>query len=410
MTKDRQTNTAQTNRALPQGWREVSLGEVIEIISGGTPKTSEPKYWGGDIPWLSVVDFNNDLRWVKKTEKTITKEGLKNSATKILKRGTIIISARGTVGALAQVAADMAFNQSCYGIKSIEGVSDQDFLYYSLKFSINKFLKSSHGSVFSTITKSTFDNIKILLPPLPTQKAIAKVLSTFDDKIELLREQNETLEQIGQTLFKEWFGKYSPSRPDDLPEGWRVGKLGEVIETFLGGTPSRSKKEYWTNGTIPWINSGKVNDFRITEGSEMITQEAVEKSATKLLPKGTVVLAITGATLGQYSRLEIDACFNQSVVGLKENEKFKSSYIYFWVANNISHIIKHASGGAHQHINKENINQTDFIIPTEEYLNEYYKIEDVIMEKVSNNVFQIQTLTQTRNTLLPKLMKGEVLV
>ncbi len=408
MTKDQQTNTAQTNRALPQGWREVRLGEVGEIVTGKTPPTKRSELFGSEYPFITPTDISDNIRFCE-PRRFLSEVGKNYQKNLILPPNSICYTCIASIGKIC-LTKEYSFTNQQINSVIVNKEYYHLFIFYLLRFLTPDIKKIASGTTTGIINKTAFSNILISVPPLPTQKAIAKVLSAFDDKIELLREQNETLEQIGQTLFKEWFGKYSPLRPDDLPEGWRVGKLGEVIETFLGGTPSRSKKEYWTNGTVPWINSGKVNDFRITEGSEMITQEAIENSSTKLLPKGTVVLAITGATLGQYSRLEIDACFNQSVVGLKENEKFKSPYIYFWVANNISHIIKHASGGAHQHINKENINQTDFIMPTEEYLNEYYKIADVIMDKISNNVFQIQTLAQTRDTLLPKLMKGEVLI
>ena len=108
------------------------LGSVANIISGGTPKTSVSEYWNGDIPWLSVIDFNNDNRLVYKTQKSITKLGLKNSSTKILHKGQIIISARGTVGELAQVTCDMAFNQSCYGLNGDENIIRNDYMYYGL--------------------------------------------------------------------------------------------------------------------------------------------------------------------------------------------------------------------------------------------------------------------------------------
>ena len=116
--------------------RTAVLSDIIELIGGGTPKTSKPEFWNGDIPWLSVVDFGGDGRWVDKAEKTITNLGLENSSTKLLKSGDIIISARGTVGELAQLKRPMAFNQSCYGIRARTGV-DQDFLYYLLKKSVN---------------------------------------------------------------------------------------------------------------------------------------------------------------------------------------------------------------------------------------------------------------------------------
>ena len=97
-------------------WKDLAIADAIEIISGGTPKTSTQEYWGGSIPWLSVADFNKGYRWVNTAEKSITERGLKESATEILNIGDIIISARGTVGVVAQLAKPMAFNQSCYGI------------------------------------------------------------------------------------------------------------------------------------------------------------------------------------------------------------------------------------------------------------------------------------------------------
>ncbi len=194
---------------LPSGWRVGKLGEVIELIGGGTPKTSISEYWNGNIPWLSVVDFAGDNRWVSSTEKKITKLGLKNSSTKLLKENDLIISARGTVGELAQLKKEMAFNQSCYGIKNIDKVTDVNFLYYLIKFSIVKLKRKVHGAVFDTITRQTFDTIEITLPPLPEQKAIAEILSSLDEKIELLQEENKILEELAQTIFKEWFVNFN---------------------------------------------------------------------------------------------------------------------------------------------------------------------------------------------------------
>ncbi len=107
-----------------------ALSSLVEIVSGGTPKTSREEYWGGDIGWLSVTDFNNDLRFVYDSEKKITEKGLNESNTKLLQYGDIIISARGTVGALAQIGKPMAFNQSCFGLRGKKGISDNNYLYY----------------------------------------------------------------------------------------------------------------------------------------------------------------------------------------------------------------------------------------------------------------------------------------
>ena len=144
-------------------WQKCWLGSTMEIIGGGTPKTSVAEYWGGDIPWLSVVDFNTGLKFVSSTEKTITQKGFDNSSTKLLNKGDIIISARGTVGVLAILEKPMAFNQSCYGIRSKEGVSDTNYLYYLLTNTVRELTQISHGGVFDTITRATFDEIEIEL-------------------------------------------------------------------------------------------------------------------------------------------------------------------------------------------------------------------------------------------------------
>lgn len=173
-------------------WKEVFLIDIIELIGGGTPKTTIPEYWGGDINWLSVKDFNDENRYVYTSEKTITEAGLNNSATKLLEKDDIIISARGTVGEMAMIPFPMAFNQSCYGIRAKEGVS-KTFLYYMIKNSIAELKTLTHGSVFDTITKNTFANISVKLPDIMEQEKIAKLLSEIDDKIYINQRINNNL-------------------------------------------------------------------------------------------------------------------------------------------------------------------------------------------------------------------------
>lgn len=171
---------------------ESCLLDNIEIIGGGTPKTTVPEYWNGDIPWISIKDFNNDSRYVYKTEKNITQAGLENSSTKLLQSDDIIISARGTVGELAMIPYPMAFNQSCYGIRPKQGINNT-YLYYLLKNSINELKSISHGSVFDTITRDTFASISVNIPNEQVQIAIATVLGLIDDKIAINKAINKNL-------------------------------------------------------------------------------------------------------------------------------------------------------------------------------------------------------------------------
>ena len=161
------------------------LSDIMDIIGGGTPKTSNPDYWDGDIPWLSVKDFNNDLRYVYNTEKKITKLGLENSSTKFLDRGDMIISARGTVGEIASIPYPMTFNQSCYGLRAKKKIISSDYLYYLIKYNVGKLQKNVHGSVFDTITRDTFSDMEVDIPELEIQNKFVSVLCDIDDKIQL---------------------------------------------------------------------------------------------------------------------------------------------------------------------------------------------------------------------------------
>ena len=170
-----------------------NLSEIMDLIGGGTPKTSVPEYWEGKIPWLSVKDFNNDYRYVYKTEKTITEAGLTNSSTKLLQRNDSIISARGTVGEIAMIPFPMAFNQSCYGLRAKRTIIDPTFLYYLVKHNVYVLRKNTHGSVFDTITRETFAGIEVDIPELEEQRKAAGILSDLDDEIELNAKINENL-------------------------------------------------------------------------------------------------------------------------------------------------------------------------------------------------------------------------
>ena len=233
--------------------RRYKFSNAVDIISGGTPKTSVPEYWNGNIPWLSVVDFGNKNKYVYDTEKTITMKGVENSSTTVLKAGDIIISARGTVGALAVLAKPMAFNQSCFGLRAKTDLIDQSFLFYYLKGYMNNLKAKTQGSVFSTINLATFDMLEINCPELPMQKYIAKVLSDIDDKIETNDALASKLESLARMIYDYWFLQFDfpdekgrPYRSSggkmvwnaelkrEIPEGWEVDRLGKVITTERG--------------------------------------------------------------------------------------------------------------------------------------------------------------------------------
>lgn len=169
------------------------LSEIMNIIGGGTPKTTVSEYWNGTIPWLSVKDFNNGSRYVYSTEKHITELGLNRSATNLLQKDDLIISARGTVGEMAMIPFPMAFNQSCYGLRARKEFVDSTFLYYLVKYNLNVLKKNTHGSVFDTITRDTFSGIDVDIPSMKKQLLIGRFLASLDDKQEVNAQINDNL-------------------------------------------------------------------------------------------------------------------------------------------------------------------------------------------------------------------------
>ena len=262
--------------------------------------------------------------------------------------------------------------------------------------------------------------------------ATVQCLAALDDKIELNRKMNATLEAMARALFRDWFVDFGPTRakmegrepylspdlwslfPDQLdevgkPEGWELSSIGSKLRTMLGGTPSRKDMALW-GGQIPWINSGKANEFRVIEPSEYITEQGFEKSSTKLLPRRTTLIAITGATLGQVSLNEIETCANQSIVGVIGSADYPGEFVYLWVKENIDSLVAAQTGGAQQHINKGNVDELSFLCPTPELLNAWLDLMKPIFDQISANCFGSRTLAQTRDLLLPRLMSGELRV
>lgn len=237
------------------------LSEIMDIIGGGTPKTSKPEYWNGDIPWLSVKDFNNDYRYVYETEKTITQAGLDNSSTKLLKRNDSIISARGTVGEMAMIPYPMAFNQSCYGLRAKEGLVDEEYLYYLIKHNVVVLKKNTHGSVFDTITRETFDGIEVELPSLVEQKIVASILRNLDDKIEVNNKINKNLEQQALALYKDRYIDLSPFSGKN-PAGWHIGTVSEIIELHDSKRiPLSSREREKLDKIYPYYGATSVMDY-----------------------------------------------------------------------------------------------------------------------------------------------------
>ncbi len=380
-------------------WQERKLEDLGSLQRGRS--RHRPRYdfhlYGGKYPFIQTGEVREARKYIRKFEQTYSDAGLAQS--KLWPKNTLCITIAANIAELAILSFEACFPDSVLGFIPNEN-TDLDFVYYTLTHFQRELKHIGEGSVQDNINLGTFQDVLFPIPELEEQKAIASVLSGLDDKIDLLHRQNTTLERMAETLFRQWF-------VEEAQEDWQRKRIGDVLTTVLGGTPSTTKPEYW-NGTVPWINSGEINKFRILEATKFISELGLKKSNAKLLPVGTTVVAITGATLGQVSLLEIETSANQSVIGIIPSERLTKEFVFLWVKLKIEEIILSETGGAQPHINKNDINNTEILIPPTDLLLEKNKIFEAWFNKITSNVFQIQTLEKLRDNLLPKLMSGEV--
>lgn len=352
---------------------------------------------------------------------------------------TDLSKAGDTLGYSAKVPSDKTYLHNQRIGKVVNKRTDLLILEYLNWFMRTKsyrtaVMSSATGTTVRHTSPSRILEIPIVLPSLTVQARVSKFLNSLERKIKLNEVISKNLEEIAQTIFKSWFIDFDPVTakiagetplgmeemtaalfPDSMveselgliPSSWEVRTVGSLCGTLLGGTPSRAKEEFW-GGSIPWINSGKVNEFRISAPSEFITDEGLLKSATKMLPKGTTVVAITGATLGQFSRLEIEACANQSVVGIIGSDFASNEFIYLNIRNGIKRLVSAQTGGAQQHINKEDVNSFTIVYPGPVLVSSFTDVARDLFTQIGLLAEQNDTLSKTRDSLLPRLVSGEL--
>ncbi len=328
-----------------------------------------------------------------------------------------------------------------------------DTIYYSVvnkklanPFYLFNYLKSldlsnlNSGTGVPSMTFNSYYDLHIKLPDLSTQKAIAKVLSDLDAKIELNNRINRELEAMAKTLYDYWFvqfdfpvdNNFSPSGEmsegqrgykssggkmvynaelkREIPEGWEVKKLSEIATTGSGGTPLSTNKEFYENGNIPWINSGEVNMPFIVSTKNYITQKGLENSSAKKFNRGTILMAMYGATAGKVSFMDIEACTNQAICAINPKEDFHRIYIKLVLEDLYKYLINLSSGSARDNLSQDKIRELKFVIPSQSIIQKFDKIVQSSMNKILINLKQNQQLSELRDWLLPMLMNGQVTV
>ena len=383
----------------------VLIGDVADINSESVGKN----YPHNEILYLDTSSVTENI--FSELQPFNTKDA-PSRAKRIVRDGDIVYSTvRPNLrhfGYIQNPAENTVASTGFAVIRAKEDIESR-YLYYWLasdeRTAYLTAIADSQTSTFPAFNPSVLGKLKIELPDLETQKRIANILGTIDEKIELNRRMNETLEQMGQALFRHYF--------IDNPEAekWDKVPLSELCEKVAsGGTPATKREDYY-GGDVQWYSTKELKDAFLFGSEKTITGEGLGNSAAKLFPENTVVMAIYAApTVGRLGILTSEASFNQATCGLVAKPKIGYEFIYLYLLLSRVELNNMANGAAQQNISVGKVRDFKVMSPDNDTILDFRKNIEPIFSQIKSNSGQIQALTTLRDTLLPRLISGRVRV
>ena len=385
-------------------WKEYKLGEIIDFTSGGTPNKNTPKFWNGDIPWISAKTMYVDF--VSTSDLFITQEGLE-AGSKLAPKGTILLLTRGSglfnTIPICKVVSPVAFNQDVKCLYSRnEGIISNDFLFYWLKGNeqtITNILETT-GIGAGKIDTKRFLDLPIKLPSLKEQEKLVEIASSLFEKIKINNAINENLEQQAQALFKSWFVDFEPFRDQPfveselgmIPEGWRVRRLEEFCDVFTG---KKNVYKSIARGKYPFFSCSPINTY---------SNEYIYDGESIIIAGNGSYTGRTSFYIGKYDLYQRTyACVLRPGVS-----KELSAFLYFMMKNLFEPFkMGGTRGSSIPYIVMKDITLQSFPY-FEDIANKFSNISYFILRHILANQAESHRLSLLRDTLLPKMMSGEI--
>ena len=406
---------------IPKEWEVKKLGDVVEVISGATPKTNINEYWdNGDIYWATPTDITSNGKYIYKTEKSITESGLKNCSAKLLPIGSILMSSRATIGERCINNVPMATNQ---GFKSLVCKSEvnNEFIYYYVDILKERLIGLASGSTFLEVSKKVVEDIKIAIPNLKEQEKIALILSTVDEQIDnvdaLIEKKKELKKGLMQTLLIKGIGhtKFKKTEIGEIPEEWEVRRLEDICDDITIGMVKTMTKFYVDNG-VPLIRNSDIKENTIkTDSMVYLDKEFSRANQSKCLNIGQIVTVHTG-DIGTSAVIEENMQGAQGFATLNTtvNKSIINEYYLCWYLN--SDICKNQAYSFSTGDGRNNLNLKDFvnilaIVPSS--IEEQKKIVFIlnsISRKIQEYENKKQKLEELKKGLMQQLLSGRIRV
>src|SRR5690554_6738917 len=394
---------------MPHNWKTYKLGEICEVIGGGTPSTKKTEYYNGDISWITPRDLSGyNSKYIKKGSRSITKLGLQKSSAKIMPKGTVLLSSRAPIGYLAIALNEISTNQGFKSLVVNQEFCYNEFIYYLLKNNVDVLLQNASGSTFQEISGNVVKGLSFPIPPLPEQRAIASILSTIDDQIENNLAMNKTLEEMAMALYKHWFVDFGPfqegnfveSELGEIPEGWEVKSLKDFAVVTMGQSP---KSEFYNDE-----NKGLPFHQGVKDYSERFPTDITYSTEGKRYAIENDIIFSVRAPVGRINVAKNKIILGRGVAGISNKENFSFLLYMLKYMFHKENII--GSGTVYNSVNRKELENLKFVIPDDETLNKFRGKGSQLDEKYLNNYKENQTLIELRDALLPKLVSGEVRV
>ena len=393
-------------------WKEYKLHEIGRIVGGATPPTKDSANYDGEISWITPKDLSNFTgRYIQKGERSITQKGFESSSCQILPKGSILFSSRAPIGYIAIAANELCTNQGFKSIIPDNNLVNNLFLYYLLKYNKEEIEGLGSGTTFKEVSAKVMQNFDIKIPSIQTQKKIADILSSLDDKIELNRRINDNLEQQAQALFKSWFvnfepfkkGKFIDSELGMIPEGWQVEELGNITNSITEKVGKRTDVK-----VLSPVNTG---DLLLSE--EYFTKQVYSKTLAKYIMVAPNDFAYNPARINIGSigmnTFDFSGCVSPVYVVFRCEKEYHHFFNIFKATKNFKEEVNtRAIGGVRQTLSYKDFSLIKIVYPPKEAVEQFNKIYSHIMTLIKKNVLENKRLHQTRDTLLPKLMSGEL--
>lgn len=417
------------------GWHQYRLVDLGRVVTGRTPPGTQPEFFDGPIPFLTPTDMDG-RRSVGTTARSLSDKGAKLLANIIVEHGVAVSCIGWQMGKALLIDRPTITNQQINSVIPDRSFVDDLFLYYSFSMRREEIFRLGAGGTRTPIlNKSGFEAVLVDLPPLGIQRSIASVLSALDDKIELNRRLNETLEVMARAIFRDWFVDFGPTRAkmegrapylasdiwslfpdrfdaDGKPEGWKNSSIGAEVDVVGGSTPSTKDTSFWIDGTHCWATPKDLSTLNhpvLLDTERKITDAGVAVISSGLLPSGTVLLS-SRAPIGYLAIAEVPTAINQGFIAMRCPKEISNLFALLWCRENMEAITANANGSTFQEISKTNFRPIPLIRPAKVVLLEFEGACRPLYDQLVANVREMHTLASLRDLLLPKLMSGEIRV